>query len=98
VTGGLYGLFLFRRPSWLRILVVSLLLTLAVDLAMNTVWLSMLYNKAVFVLLPARLLEKSIMLVVQVPMIWAFVVLLQRSGVTDRFQPAKPTWKQGAKD
>ena len=98
VTGGLYGLFLFRRPSWLRILVVSLLLTLVVDLAMNTVWLSMLYDKAVFVLLPARLLEKSIMLVVQVPMIWALVALLRRSGVTDRFQTAGSPSKQAAKD
>ena len=56
---------------------------------MNTVWLSMLYDKAVFVLLPARLLEKSIMLVVQVPLIWATVALLRRSGVTERFQHAK---------
>jgi ECF transporter S component (folate family) len=82
VQGAVYGLFLHRRrATWLRVLAVSLALAVVVDLGMNTVWLSMLYAKAVAVLLPARLLKTAVMLPVQVLMIRGTLEALVRTGI-----------------
>jgi Protein of unknown function (DUF1393). len=63
----IYGLVLRKNPgSIYRILVSVLLVTVVVDLGMNTAWLSILYKKAWTVLITARLIKSLIFMPVQV--------------------------------
>ncbi|MGI6173879.1 MAG: folate family ECF transporter S component [Christensenellales bacterium] len=64
--GGLiYGLCLYKRPvSWKNVLLAKVLVIVFVNIFCNTLWLSMLYGKAFWAILPPRLLKNGIMLVV----------------------------------
>lgn len=55
VTGFIYGWVLYRRPVTLwRVALAKGLVSLIVNILLSTLWLSMLYGKAFFVLLPLR--------------------------------------------
>lgn len=72
LTGLIYGLFLYKRPiTFLRVICAVLLIAIALHLGLNTVWIKMITGKAVFAILPARLLQTAIMLPVQVLSIFA---------------------------
>ena len=58
VSGLIYGLMLYRRDVTLpRLLVTKLLIDLICNLLLNTIWIHMLYGKALFALLPSRALK-----------------------------------------
>lgn len=64
ILGGvIYGVFLYKKPIkiW-RVVAAELVVKLVVNCFLNTLWLTILYGKAFFVLLPARLLRNLIML------------------------------------
>jgi len=66
----IYGLVLRKNPgSLFRILVSVLLVTVVVDLVMNTAWLSILYKKAWTVYFTARLVKSLIFMPIQVVII-----------------------------
>ncbi|MBP2649858.1 MAG: hypothetical protein H6Q74_683 [Firmicutes bacterium] len=61
--GIIYGLFFHNRSiSLVRSFLANIVILLFVSLAMNTIWLSILYNKAVTVIVYSRLLKCAIML------------------------------------
>ena len=63
LSGLIYGTLLYRRPvSIKRIVIAEFLVKLVINCGLNTLWISMLYGKAFFVLLPMRLLKNVIML------------------------------------
>ena len=63
LAGLIYGCLLYRKPlSIKRIIIAEFLVKLIVNCGLNTLWISMLYGKAFFVLLPMRLLKNVIML------------------------------------
>ena len=63
LAGLIYGCLLYHKPlSIKRIVIAEFLLKLIVNCGLNTLWISMLYGKAFFVLLPMRLLKNVIML------------------------------------
>jgi len=63
----IYGIVLKKNPgSIYRILVAVLLVTVVVDLTLNTVWLSILYKKAWTYFFTARLVKSLIFMPVQV--------------------------------
>ena len=67
LTGVIYGVFLFKKPkTFLRITLAVLCVSLFIDLGLNTLWLSIMYNKAWMVLFVTRLVKTAIMLPVQV--------------------------------
>ena len=64
--------FLYKREKTFgRIAAAVLLTTIITDLGLNTLCLSMLYNKAVSVFLAGRLIKSAIMLPVQILMVYA---------------------------
>lgn len=66
----IYGLVLRKNPgSIFRILVSVLLVTVVVDLIMNTAWLSILYKKAWTVYFTARLTKSLIFMPIEVVII-----------------------------
>ena len=63
LAGLIYGSLLYHKPvSLKRILCAELLCKLVINCGLNTLWISMLYGKGFFVLLPMRLLKNVIML------------------------------------
>lgn len=63
LAGLIYGCLLYHKPlSINRIVIAEFLVKLIVNCGLNTLWISMLYGKAFFVLLPMRLLKNVIML------------------------------------
>lgn len=77
LTGALYGLFLYRKPVTVANVSKSvILITLIVDLGLNTLWLSMLTGNAVAALMVPRIYKSLIMLPVQVVVIqvlWKYI-------------------------
>jgi ECF transporter S component (folate family) len=72
LRGVIFGLVLYKREKTFgRIAAAVLLTTIITDLGLNTLCLSMLYNKAVSVFLAGRLIKSAIMLPVQILMVYA---------------------------
>ena len=66
--GGLiYGMILYKKPlSIKRVIVANTLVTVFVNLLVNTYWLTLLYGNAFMALLPARIVKQIIMLPIEV--------------------------------
>lgn len=63
IAGGvIYGVILYRRPlNFKRVLIAKGIVSLVVNLFMNTYWLTLLYGVPFFGVLPARALKELIM-------------------------------------
>lgn len=88
LTGLLPGVLLNprqRRPLTLRSLALAIIVTdVIVSLGLNTLWLSLMYRKAIAVLLPARLLARAILVPIYIGIIYT---LLRRQGRNSVAQP-----------
>lgn len=63
LAGVLYGSILYKKPVTIkRILTAELINKVLVNCVLNTLWISMLYGKGFFVILPMRVLKNAIML------------------------------------
>lgn len=79
VTGLIFGYFLHnKKTTLLNISLASIAVFFLVDLALNTLWLSILYHKAAETFLLGRLVKCSILLPLQVIMIYAICKPLLR--------------------
>lgn len=88
LSGLCYGLALYRRPPSLkRITIVTLAVFLLLDLLLNTLWLTLLYQKAASAILSGRLVKVLIMLPVQVSLTYLVTTRLARYGFGSRKRP-----------
>jgi len=72
LTGLVYGYFLHSKPiTWKRALIPVAIVTIILNLGLDTYWLYILMDQAVVSLLPARLLKCAIMLPIQLILIQA---------------------------
>lgn len=63
LAGLIYGTILYQKPVTVKRVVAAEFLTkLTVNCLLNTLWISMLYGKGFFVLLPLRALKNAIIL------------------------------------
>ena len=61
--GWIYGWVLWRKPiSWKRVFVAVLLVTLIINLGMNSVWIRMMYGRAWAAFMPMRIVKNLISL------------------------------------
>lgn len=76
VLGGLvFGTALYKRKLTIpRLFAAELIVKLFLNVGLNSVWLKILYNKAIFALLPSRLVSNGVMLFVDTAVI--FIVLM----------------------
>lgn len=81
--GGLiYGMVLYKKPlSVKRIIVANTLVTVLVNLLLNTYWLTLLYGNAYMALLPARIVKQLVMLPIEVILFYAVARVLVKSGL-----------------
>lgn len=78
----IYGLVLYKKPkTLLRISIAVLLVAVVVNLGLNSLWLSMMYDKAFIVIFPGRVASNLVITPINIAIIF-FVV---KSHVLDRY-------------
>lgn len=89
LAGIIYGSILYKKPiSIKRIAAAELLTKFLVNCILNTLWISMLYGKGFFALLPLRLLKNAIMLPIDSAILYFSLTyarkLAHRAGFEER--------------
>ena len=80
LAGLIYGCLLYHKPLSIRRVVFSeFLVKLIVNCFFNTLWLTMLYGKGFFVLLPMRLLKNAIMLPIDSAIVFFALTLTKQT-------------------
>jgi ECF transporter S component (folate family) len=88
LSGLIYGIFLYRcRPERIRLAVIlSKLITVClINIVLNTLWLSIMYEKAFFVYLTTRAVKNIIMFPFQVIITIVVTDVLNRTGITKKY-------------
>ncbi len=83
ILGGLiYGCVLYKQPLKLsRVILANTLVTVFVNLLLNTYWVTLLYGNAFMVLLPARIIKQIVMLPLEVALFYAVARVLKKSRI-----------------
>lgn len=87
LTGVVFGLVLYKKEVTItRVLLASLLVVIPLNLGLDTLWLSILFNKAFVVLLPTRIVKCVITIFIQTALIpTAYHLIVRRlPGYTPR--------------
>lgn len=70
LTGFLYSLFFYKKEITMKqIVIVELIITIGIDIILNTLWLYILMGPGIFGALPARLLKAAIMFIIKIAVI-----------------------------
>ena len=80
ILGGIiYGIGLYdKKVTVIRCTIVTLIITVVVDIFLNTYWLYLLYSKGFFMLLPLRAVTNLMMIPIRVAMMYFFLSLIRR--------------------
>lgn len=71
LLGFIYGVFLYQKPVTLgRVFAAKLTTTVVINLTLTPLWLSMMYGKAFFVLVGARLFKNILMLPIETALLY----------------------------
>ena len=85
ISGLLYGLFLYKKPVTLkRVIIVSALITILINLLLNSLWLSMMYGKAFVVLLTARIVKNVVMFPINTALLMVLLKFIERFRIQGR--------------
>lgn len=92
LLGGLiYGIVLYKKPlSLKRVIVANALVTVFVNLLLNTFWLTVLYGNGFMALLPARFVKEAVLLPIDVVLYYTIAKVLGRARL---FQAVKSAAK-----
>ena len=86
----IYGFFTFNKPIKISNIVISqILVKLICNIFMNTLWLKILYNQAVFALLPGRTISNTVMLPID-----CFIMYALLKAVSKVIKPHFKNYKQ----
>ena len=92
----IYGMFFYKRKlSFWRVLIAEGLVALIVNIGFNTLWLSVLYGKGFFALLPARALKNIIMWPINTAIFYFLAQMLGRAGIFRTFRDEMPAGPAG---
>ena len=79
LIGIIYGIALYKKKiTIIRCILANMTVVIIVDILLNTFWLSLLYGKAFYLLLPARALKNIIMIPINVTMMYFILKLVNR--------------------
>ena len=75
ILGGLiFGSFLYKKKlTVIRLFLAELVVKAVLNVGLNSIWLKILYQKAIFALLPSRIVSNGVMLFVDTALI--FIIL-----------------------
>ncbi|KXL53993.1 folate transporter FolT [Anaerotignum neopropionicum] len=66
LTGILFGIFLYKKADMKNIVISAVITQIIGSLLLNTLWISMLYGTPFLALLPTRIVQTCVMIVIQV--------------------------------
>ena len=86
ISGLIYGLLLYKKPEKpitdlkfiLKITLSTIIVFVIVNIGLNTLWISMLYNKAVLAIIPTRAIAQAVMFPIQVLTIYVLEKALRK--------------------
>lgn len=79
VSGIIYGISFYKKEiSVKRCIFAESAIVVIVDILLNTLWLSLLYGKGFFVLLPMRIIKNVVMIPINVAMMYFVLKLVDR--------------------
>ena len=79
VSGIIYGIAFYKKKVTIaRCIVAEIAIVVIVDLLLNTFWLSLLYGKGFFVLLPMRVVKNFAMAPINVAMMYFVLKLVDK--------------------
>ncbi len=71
LSGVVYGIFLHNKPKQMwRVLCAVFIVNVAINLFLNTFWLYIIYGQGFLALMPTRVIQNLIMILVKVVTIW----------------------------
>ena len=78
LTGLVYGLLLYKKEvTWQRTLIASMIISVVINLGLDTLWLSILYGKGYIPILVGRLVKFPLAVAIQtvlIPLVYKLVV------------------------
>jgi len=82
ILGGLiYGLVLYKRKITLpRVILANALVTVFVNMLLNTYWLTLLYGSAYMAIFPARIIKELILLPINVAIFYIVSKILAKTA------------------
>ena len=82
LAGLVYGCFFYKRPVRLwRILTAKLIVALAINVGLGTLWLYQVYGNGFFVMAPARFVKNMVMWPVNSLLLYLTLKVLETAGV-----------------
>lgn len=70
LTGIIYGLFLYKREiNWMWVGLAALVISVGINLGLNSLWLSQILGKGVWGLIISRFIKEVVLFAVQIPII-----------------------------
>ncbi len=79
VASVIYAFFLYKKPMKLwRVVVAELCVKVFCNVGLNTLWLNMLYGKAISSILPGRILSNSIMLPIDSAILFMMLTVMSK--------------------
>lgn len=86
LVGAIYGIILHnKKVSVSRTIVAVVIITIFVDIMLNTYWLTILTGKAASVLLVPRLIKSTVMFPIQISLIYTVWKCIKKVGYTNGF-------------
>lgn len=74
LTGLVFGLLLYRCKTELwRVALAKTLVNIFLNLALNTLWIAILYSKGFWALLPPRILKNLALLIPEILLLWGIL-------------------------
>lgn len=84
LAGIIYGVILYKRPlSLKRIILANTLVTVLINMLLNTYWMTILLGKGFLVIFPARALKQLIMLPIEVALFYTVSKVLMKARLPE---------------
>jgi riboflavin transporter len=83
LSGFVYGVFFYRKPvSLRRTFSAKALITFLISILLNPLWLSILYGKAFFAVVSARIVTNLVMFPIEATILHLLLKMIEKSRVT----------------
>ncbi|MBE7015842.1 MAG: folate family ECF transporter S component [Ruminococcaceae bacterium] len=87
LTGAVFGLVLYKaggKSIWLKSILSKLLVTILLNIGLNTLWTSILTGKAYIAILYGRIVKNAVMLPVEIILMALLIFLLSKHKVLNK--------------
>lgn len=88
LSGMVYGCLLYKSSGLsmrVRVVISKIIITVCINMILNTLWTAILYEKAFFVLLFSRVLKNLITMPFQIIITIIFIDIMSKCGVTKKY-------------